>query len=109
MGASFTLRGVANVRDECTGDIVEQASGRSRVISLVRRLHENVELTNIKVGETMWTAEGFRHEWSCCARNWGAGPSFRLNGSSSAVFEGPFISAFDLVCDGAAFRKLMSP
>jgi hypothetical protein len=83
------------------------ARGLAEAAAFMRLFHENVQVEELRVGALRFAGEAFAFDWSCLARNWGAGPAHRTTGVCRGVFASHgLISELDIVCDAQVIAGL---
>ena len=83
------------------------ARGLSEAAAFVRLFHENVQVEELRVGAPRFAGAAFAFDWTCLARNWGAGPAHRTTGVCRGVFASQaLISELDIVCDAEVIAAL---
>jgi len=92
------------------GRVVFCVRGLAEAATFARLLHENVQVEDLRVGESRWAGDAFAFDWTCLARNWGSGPAHRTGGVCRGVFapapaQGLF-AELDLVCDAQVIEAL---
>lgn len=95
------------VLDSLDGRLLDEARGRDGAASLLRRIHENVEMVVFTIVNFGWIGGAAVFEWSGILRNWGAGPSMTMAGLFRIEVDGASVSAVELHLDGEAYLDLV--
>ena len=110
-GAAFTGSMVDEsafrVFDALDGRLLEEGLGGEGAASLLRRIHENVEMLVFTVLGFSWRGGVAVYEWSGVLRNWGTGPSMTMAGTLHLEVEDACVRVVELYLDGEAYLDLV--
>ena len=105
--ACMTNESAFRVFDSLDGRLLDEGEGREGAASLLRRIHENVEMLVFTIGSFGWIAGAAVYEWNGTLRNWGSGPSMNMAGTLRIEVDQDRVSAVELHLNGEAYLDLV--
>lgn len=109
LASLFAADGAMRVLDRDTTEILDCACGRAGVASLVRSIHENVELTDFRTLRMSWGPGELEYAWTGVLRNWGFGPARRTSGRIRIEYAGASVIRADLSIEAGVYHDLVRP